>query len=248
MVGDSTPVAEVLDWDSRFFGFKIGRACAHALTAERVEQLDSWCHREGVRCLYFLARSDDPATALLAGQNGFGLVDVRMTFAVTLPLEAHSPDPVEVTVRAALDADRLTLKEIARESHHGTRFYQDGRFSSDDCDRLYETWIDRSCQGWADAVLVAEQAEAPVGYVTCHLDGRSKGHIGLLGVASRARGSGAGTALVRSALGWFARREVRGVTVVTQGANSAARQLYQGCGFSLTSTMLWYHRWYDEGG
>ncbi len=95
---------------------------------------------------------------------------------------------------------------------------------------------------------MAEQAEAPVGYISCHLDGGARGRIGLFGVAYQARAHGAGTALVHAALGWFGQREVRTVTVVTQGNNSPAQQLYEHCGFLPASTMLWYHYWYDEGG
>ena len=43
-----------------------------------------------------------------------------------------------------------------RDSHRDSRFYYDPGFPNQRCDELYETWIDRSCHGYADTVLVAE--------------------------------------------------------------------------------------------
>ena len=151
-----------------------------------------------------------------------------------------------VFVRESQPGDIPGLRSIARISHRDTRFYHDPNFPTARCDTLYETWIERSCQGYADRVLVAEASGQPVGYVSCHLDNATDGRIGLLAVGENARGGGAGRELVRECLRWFAQHSRTRVTVVTQGRNVGAQRFYQKCGFVTGGLKLRYHRWFQS--
>ncbi len=233
-----TEPCEVLAWDSSFFGFSIARVTSDRLTAERMREIDSWCAANRVRCLYFLSRPDDPLTTRLAEDHGFHLVDVRLTLRRS---GASSPAG---TVRPARPEDIPMLQSIAAESYQDSRFYYDPNFPRPLCASLYETWIRLSCEGFADAVLLAESEGAAAGYISCHL---REAKIGLLGVGGRARGAGVGATLVEQAVAWFHARGVREVFVVTQGRNVAAQRLYQRCGFLTHSLQLWYHKWYPSG-
>ena len=247
--GQRTP-CDILEWDTSFFGFRVARVRGDVLTKERIQEIDSWCRQAGVGCLYFLSRVDDPNTTRLAEDNGFRLVDVRITMEYGAPeaiRDAEHQGDCAVVVRCARPEDVPFLRSIARESYHDTRFYFDVSFPRQLSDRLYETWITTSCDGYADAVFVAELEGVVGGYVTCHLDGgASPGRIGLFGVHSQARGRGIGHTLVRHALGWFSARGARKALVVTQGRNCAAQRLYQRCGFLTRNVQLWYHKWYSQ--
>jgi dTDP-4-amino-4,6-dideoxy-D-galactose acyltransferase len=250
-VSAAQAVCELLEWDTRFFGFGVGRVCADALTQEQVAHIEPWCRQHGVRCLYFLARPDDPTTTRLAEQNGFHLVDVRVSLDCAVSSHACVPQALPappVAVQQARSGDRAALRSIARQSHRDSRFYYDPGFPRDACDRLYEAWIERSCDGYADAVLVAGRAGRLAGYISCHREGEEGGRIGLVGVSCQARGAGVGQALVLSAVDWFRQQSVRRVSVVTQGRNCAAQRLYQRCGFLTRAVHLWYHRWYEDVG
>jgi len=157
------------------------------------------------------------------------------------PLESHHSADIEV--RHYRTADLPALLPIASTSYGDTRFYQDPRFDRKACDRLYEIWLEKSCNGYANAVLVADNGREPVGFITCHLMPDDAGNIGLVGVSDTAKGRGIGRALVQAALDWFAQQKRSYVTVVTQERNVAAQKLYQRCGFSLQDTDLWFHRW-----
>jgi ribosomal protein S18 acetylase RimI-like enzyme len=134
---------------------------------------------------------------------------------------------------------------MARVNHRDTRFYYDGHFSQRECDTLYETWIERSCNGYTDAVLVAERDRQPAGYITCDLHG-DYGQIGLLGVGEAWQGQGIGQALIDAALHWFGERGIERVQVVTQGRNHRAQRAYQRRGFVSSEVQLWYHRWFER--
>ncbi|MFL5802214.1 MAG: GNAT family N-acetyltransferase [Roseiflexaceae bacterium] len=208
----------------------------------------AWCETHAIDCLYFLADVDDALSARLAEEHRFHLVDVRMTLELrsfgTLP-DAHP----RTCIRPCAPDDVSVLCMIAKLCHRDSRFYYDPHFPNALCDALYETWIEKSCAGDADIVLVAEDQGQPTGYIACHMDEQSGGQIGLVGVAAAARGRGLGRALVAESLRWFAAQDARQVSVVTQGRNVQAQRLYQRCGFLTRSVQLWYHRWFshDEG-
>lgn len=238
----------LLDWDTAFFGFRIGRVQGDSLVQEKVDKINDWCRYNDIKLIYFLAGSNDAITTRIAEDNGFRLVDVRMTLAVKIPsifFASRAPPAFMVAVRLSLREDTEILGRIARESHKDSRFFFDENIPLHLSKSLYETWIKRSCEDYADAVLVAELNDKPVGYVSCHLcEEQGIGNIGLIGVSKSERGKGIGQALVKNALEWFAERGIEEITVVTQGRNRTAQRLYQRFGFLTQEVQLWYHKWY----
>ncbi len=209
------------------------------LKADDIPELDAWCGREQVDCLYFLA--DGPAPAAVAEAAGFVCMDERLT--LERPLGTPPAVPHTHAVRPATPDDSSVLEDIAGEAHRGTRFFNDVRFPHERCVALYRTWIRNSVHGGADQVWVCEDAAGLTGYATCHLRPDAVGEIGLVGVAARARGQGVGQALVAVATAWLGAQGCRRARVVTQGRNVAARRLYEGAGFAMVTSQRWYHRW-----
>jgi dTDP-4-amino-4,6-dideoxy-D-galactose acyltransferase len=203
-----------------------------------------WCSSQRIDCLYFLAAADDSRTIRLAEQNAFDFVDIRTTFERSLgelPEESSGIRPVRPD-------DLPQLKRISGQSFSDSRFYYDRHFGRPSCDELYAAWIERSCQGYADCVLVEDLNGKAAGYVTCRLDPSKAGSIGLIAVDPEAQGRGVGQRLVVSALHYFRNNRMTNGTVVTQGRNIKSQRLYQRCGFRTQSIGLWYHRWSDSPG
>ena len=219
---------ELLDWDSEFWGVRVARV--------EDADADDWARANAVDVAYLLVDGSDAAAAQRAEQRGFRVMDVRVELEVS-PVRSEQP------VRKHREADIELLRAIARTSHEDTRFYADPGFPRERCGALYDTWIRRSCEGWADVVLVADREGRPAGYVAMHRRGGS-GSIGLIGVDAAARGRGVGEALVRGALDWCAREGLERCSVVTQGRNVAAQRLFQRCGFRTSSVALWFHKWF----
>lgn len=242
---ETNELCEYLDWDSQFFCRRIARLTVNRLSQFDLEQIDRWCRSNRIECLYFLADANHRETALLAEDHGFRLSDIRVT------LERRLEDGTSIgqeippdTVRLATSGDIPALRAIARDNHRDSRFYYDPHFPDALCDALYETWIEKSCKGYADAVLVSGPPGQPLGYISCHIRDGRQGQIGLVGVNAASRNLRIGQALVTKSLQWFAARGVRQVLVVTQGRNCEAQRLYQRCGFLTSSIYLWFHRWY----
>ncbi len=237
---------ELLPWDSEFFGVRIARASGERADSVRVAAIREWCTAHQVDCLYFLASLDDPVTLAALCTPPFKLVDLRVTVACPIGDKSYEV-PSSVVIREWQPRDLPHLRAIASSAYTDSRFYFDQRFERALCDKLYETWVEQSCRGQADFVLVAEHDQAAAGFVTGSLRG-SAGEIGLIGVRAQLRGRGVGTALMQSALERLRLRGCTQVELVTQGRNIGAQRMYQRLGFVTQSIKLWFHGWFSQRG
>jgi GNAT superfamily N-acetyltransferase len=238
-------LCQYLEWDSGFFQRRIARVTGNRLSRDMMDPIMNWCELHRIDCLYFLADSDDGTTIRLAEDNAFRCVDIRMTLErrleANLPLDEKMPQGI---IRPFVAQDVAALRAIARNGYRDSRFFFDPNFSPALASALYETWITKSCNGYADTVLAAEIQGQPVGYISCHLSREGIGQIGLAGVSPDWEGGGIGRALLNASLGWFAGRGATRVVVVTQGRNYRAQRLYQAGGFLTKAVQLWYHCWF----
>ena len=244
----SGPLFDLLPWDSNHFGFRIARAAASQVDAISCQQLVAACRGDAIDCLYFLvdASGQDSITALQS--NGFDFIDIRLTLAAQCngaPVRQVRPDSLRY--RHANEPDLAQLLPLASKCFGQSRFYVDPRFGRHNASRMFQIWLQN---GFADksgaAVIVAEQSDVAVGFVTCHLhQPAGEGNIGLVGVAESARGLGCAGGMIQYASRWFAQRGLDHMNVVTQGRNVAAQRLYQRSGFVTRSVELWFHKWFD---
>lgn len=239
-------LCEYLSWDSDFFQLRIARLRAARLTLETVCAAEQWCRSHKIDCLYFLADLDDALTVRVAEEHEFRLTDVRVTLEARLAGGRETPaGGAPGPVRRFREEDASALRALARVSHRDSRFYFDPGFPDEACGRLYETWIEKSCRGWADAVFVADLGSGAAGYATAHRASETEGRLGLLAVDAGAHGRGLGQQLAAAVLDWCRHERLETVRVVTQGRNCGAMRLYARCGFLPRSLQLWYHRWFS---
>jgi dTDP-4-amino-4,6-dideoxy-D-galactose acyltransferase len=169
-------------------------------------------------------------------------VDIRITLAA----RAANGNAACDGVRPAELRDLPRLREIAARSHRDSRFYADGNFPREACDRLYAVWVERSMldREFAGAVFVTENEDGEAdGYITCASREEAGGEIGLVAVDAAARRQGKGRRLLARAGRWFADRGSERISVVTQGSNVAALRLYERYGFTADRVELWFHWW-----
>jgi dTDP-4-amino-4,6-dideoxy-D-galactose acyltransferase len=245
---DAAAVCERLEWDSDFFGYKIARYRKPRCLRGDAAALRAECAAHRIDCAYVLVDADDTRSIdVLQRELRAYFADARITFAGSVEDTRLASGSWADTVRPANDADIPALIEIASVSHRDTRFYADRHFDPGLCNHLYEVWIEKSCRGFADAVFVAVGPHGkPSGYVTCHRDDATRGHIGLIAVAESSQGSGFGKALLASASAWFATRGIDEMNVATQLRNVRALQFYGSSGLQIRSVRFWFHWWSAE--
>ncbi len=230
---------QALDWDSRFFGIRIGRLSGTPASAADLAAPLATARAENYDCLYASVPADALDAGLLLERAGFVARDVRLEFGRAV---AGAP-PVD-GVRTWSQEDLPVLEQIAETAFANTRFAADPHFPRERVRELYRTWIRNSCQGFADAVLVAGPAHEPQGFVTLHLEkATADARIGLIGIAGAHRGQGVGSRLVSAAIHWTSGQGCTRILVATQAINVGAQRLYQRAGFTTVAASTWYHAW-----
>lgn len=240
-------LCEELPWDSAFFGVSIARARTSQLDEVSCSAMLEWCGSRRIDCLYFLCPLDDSATQRLLTDHAFQSVGVKVTLSRPAG-DDRGRGPGRFRLATVDDIPRL--RAIALASHRDTRFHADGHFDPVRCDELYATWIEKSVEGYATHVLVADRDVGAVGYITLHIEGPAASRtarIGLFAVDERWRGQGIGHDLLRHAAHMLREQGVGDTSVVTPGRNTGALNLYKSAGFRTTDVSLWYHRWFSDG-
>src|SRR2546429_4151174 len=169
------------EWDSQFFGRRIAEVLGRRLSPEQVPEVLAWCTQQAIDCLYFLADPDDAETVRMAEDSRFRLVDIRLTLATPIAGLAPERGWELASVRTAVARDVSALKAVAATGHRISRFYYDGHFPGARCDALYETWIEKSCNGYAEALLVLDVGGGGRGHNYSSLRGSGGRPIGVSG-------------------------------------------------------------------
>lgn len=203
-----------LEWDSKFFGRKIGELIVNTEADVVVDETYD----------YLFARVDAGNARLIQKMESLGFIteDWSYTFRKSL---FDLPDAVSERIRAAVKNDISQIQSYGRKIFRNSRFYRSPYFTEEEADMLHEKWIENLFHGLADAVLVAD-GEMPAGFI-----GVKQDRIVLAGVHPDFRGRGIGRALMNAALWWFYERGNAFVFVKTQVDNLAAVALYSGLGF-----------------
>lgn len=235
-------IVQFLEWDSDFFGVRIARIETTTPDLRDLENILEWSNANKIQCIYALSSPSDTNTNYLLENSGFRTVDIRVTLDIKIPKNAIPWKSDANCIRLVNEQDIPALKSIASKNHQDSRFYCDGNFSHDRCNNLFETWIEKSCHDYADAVLVVDMEGTAIGYLSCHLK-NNIGNIGLVGIHADYHGRGYGQLLLQNAINWFSSQGIENIEVVTQGANIGAQRLYQQKGFKTKSVQLWHHYW-----
>lgn len=216
---------EILQFDSDWFGFRIGRYDGDPPAA------DQWGKDNSVACLYTLLPLSEIGAVHDAARRGFRLVDVRVEFAAPT-----APFPFTLGVGYAHRTDKARIQALARSAFKRTRFHNDRHFDTERVNDMYANWATGEA-----AVILHVQGGAMAGFVTVGAT-----HLELIATDEAYRGRGTGALLTRAALGHAHAHGLDELRVVTQGGNHAAQRTFQSAGFALVETSLWLHKWYDR--
>ena len=219
----------VLEFDSEWFGAKIGRYDGDP------EAADDWALSQDLDCLYTLVPMEGIGTAVWwATQNGFQVTDVRVEFEAAVTAEegwtTHLREP------GCRREDWVEINHIARTSFRRTRFHNDRRLDPERVNEMYANWVRTS----PATVLVSDGPEGVAGFVTVGAT-----NLELIAVDETQRGQGHGERLADGALNFAYRQGLTTLRVVTQSGNHAAQRTFKGAGFKLVDTSIWLHKWYS---
>lgn len=151
---------QLLEWDSQFFGYPVGRL-RELSRCDSAEAVQECVRKSGCHVVYVGTTAEKPELS-----EHYILTQVELHSSLREPDQwsVLATQPVGETEGAAPSlvlqpyggtADD-SLVQLALQAGWSSRFCMDVRFGKAAFERLYATWIDRSCTGeLADVVLTA---------------------------------------------------------------------------------------------
>ncbi len=235
-------VCNKLEWDSRFFGYKIGAIYTQNLRLNELEKIIIELREQDYRLAYCFADPyDEISNSSLKSVSGL-LVDQKITFSMGIDDADNLIMSTFIKpVRQNFASEKL--KSLALQSGIYSRFKIDPNFDNDEFEKLYLEWIEKSVKKViAEEVLVYYENDDEKGLITLGLK-NNVGSIGLLAVDEKERGKSIGKKLVQAALVYFKERKIDNIEVVTQIENKSACGFYKSIGFETKSIVNIYHLW-----
>jgi RimJ/RimL family protein N-acetyltransferase len=254
-------VWSVAQQESRVFGFLTARletlVAQGGYAAEReikgylVARVLDRCLAEGIQHISLRVAAADTASIHALEAQGFYMVDGLITYARRLgdePLPSPSPD---LRVRFATPADLPQIVDLARSAFSFDRLHVDPAVPKAAADEIHGVWLAASCApGAPDRVLVALDAEGPLGYSVYRINESTARHLGepvgvwvIAAAHERARGMGVARSMCLVMLQWYKHQGIRIVEGGTQLANVASARLHESCGFHVASTSVSLSKW-----
>ena len=241
---------QVLEWDSQFFGYPVGRLLELNST-DSAQAVQECVRKSGCRVVYVGTTEEKPE---LSGHFVLTQVELQCSIrnsdewvvqATRAEDETQGAGP-ELVLQSYLGSADESLVQLALQAGWSSRFCVDVRFGRAAFERLYATWIDRSCtRELADVVLTASLGQGWVGLVTAAFNPPTA-KIGLIAVHREARGLGIGRHLMAKVARLAAASGCDRLSVITQTDNVPAIRLYERMGFQQSQLIHWYHIWSDR--
>jgi hypothetical protein len=161
--------AEILPWDSQFFGYPVARINAILPLNPPLSQpkrdyapalaaFNAYARSRQLRYIFGVIETTDLASIRSLGVAGYTLIETRATYHIDLRSYAYSH---RFASRKATLEDAPRLAETARVMVNDyDRFHADPFISAADADRMMERWIYASLlEGFADVTIVPDLPE-----------------------------------------------------------------------------------------
>jgi dTDP-4-amino-4,6-dideoxy-D-galactose acyltransferase len=235
---------ELLDWDTKFFGFKVVRLMMNRPSKEEFYNCLSKAKSENVALIYGVANPDDQQVKSLMKREGALLADEKYTFRYVCEKENSEEHIQSDFIYSAQPKDwSEELKALALQAGVYSRFKIDPKFRVEQFKALYTQWLEKSLSRTiCNEVFVYRENQSNLGLVTLKLD-HEQASIGLIAVAEQAARKAIGTKLLGKTKEFCAKNQVKHLFVATQKANVVACNFYQKNGFALSQSQLIYHVW-----
>lgn len=195
---------EKLNWDSDFFGMKIGRIIINDNT-----KFDSTFFLEKVKIdnydLVYLLKYNDTFTRNEILLSGIELMDIQVTMSLKFNKESFLMYPFELKTILTIHEIKQCY-QIAEEVSLVSRFYKEETIGINKTRELYRKWIDNSLnQTHSDGLFLLTESDSIIGLHIIRTDSMNKiGYFTLTGVSKNYTRRGFGKKLWLSSLGYWA--------------------------------------------
>lgn len=227
-------IKEVLDWDSKFFGFPVEKIVLDRFFNE--EQFRALLAESSADVVYIFAPQDlTMEQEAIIASSGAVKYDIKTTFEKQITSGSISSQIVKVSESTD------ELEQLAWAAGVDSRYNSDPRFHPY-FRPLYSEWLRQAFLNTDSAVLAFMESGKIAGMVIISLT-ETAGKIELLAVSPEFRGRGTGSSLLEAVEAVCLEHGKNLSSVVTQQKNIPACNLYSKNGYIITRQEAVWHRW-----
>lgn len=226
---------EYLEWDSKFFGKRIGRLDLRHETSPKIDVSD-------LDLLYVYSEEDG-----LFELKGFtcSYAEVKVVFSKT-NFESHSKSMGNVVSVFNSELKPEDIYELAFDSGHESRFRKDPNFEESEFKAMYRKWIDNSfSKSMADDLLICFDEGVLKGFVSYKVRD-DHAVIGLIAVDERSKGHGIGAQLIQAVEDIMVQQNIAELRIPTQLGNDGAMRFYSALGYKEIERIQLKHYWKND--
>ena len=242
--GDSR--VSLLEWDSRHFGFLVGRLSWAGDAPGLCEALLD-ARLRGFRLVFVETQFSFRGLPILDGIAEEIFETSRQELAKYLEPDIVAEPSRAVQPLSPESCDRSTVRTLGIVAGQYSRFFRDPRIPRPKAESLFAQWADGGVRGTlADAAFGAfADIDRLVGLILLSQE-KDAVRIALLSVLPAVQRRGYGSALLQEAARWAANRNLYRMVVATQPDNPNALSLYFRNGYSTIRTSFISHVWLRE--
>lgn len=230
---------EILNWDSEFFGYRIGKVELEEFHTEQYEDLIGLVKKSALKLVYIYPLDQPSKRTLLV--NKVPLVATNVTFEKE---DIYLIKNIPNTKSYNADDQYETVEKLALLSGQYSRYKRDSKFSNNEFSKLYTEWIKKSInKEIATDVIIYKITDKIKGFVSYKITSRNEIVIGLIAVDTSEQGQGIGKILMQSIENITFQNSIKKIIVSTQLDNIQAMALYYSCGYTLKKKQEIFHLW-----
>jgi len=225
---------ERLEWDSNFFGFETGKIHLTKTIEAKIESSNPY------KLIYLFSDNfiNEEILQKKFKNREVYFVDEKRTYKKSIAFNLIEDKNVCMYSSNRIEHNLLNL---TYQSGAFSRFKIDENIDITVFKKLYRLWIENTLTDSDSEIIAYYLNKELVGFVT--LDFKSEAKIGLIAVDENKRSNNIGTKLIKYLENRAYKKNLKNLSVVTQGKNLAACNFYENYGFKLDTTSFVYHIW-----
>lgn len=239
------PTIQILDWDSKTFGYIVAKLnLLNYENAINIVDIKSQAKNLNIKLLYIFTNPQNKSQDTILKNSEARFVDNKVEYTLDIneakQKDLSSSNFTELTITNLNDY----LYDIALEAGKHSRYNIDDNFKNGEFESLYRVWLEKSLSKEiafiSIGILKNEKVE---GLVTLGKKDEQTANIGLIAINQNYQNKGLGSQLIGKCIEICKERNFENLTVTTQGLNKSACTFYEKNGFKKTAESNIFHLW-----
>lgn len=196
-------IIENLEWDSDFFGIKVGRLIVSDLNSFDAVSFNKQVLSDNYDLVYIVSLKKMLDFEKLSPLN-LSLMDIQITMSKKVDITECTDHPYEF--RTELSEKELNeCYSIVEQTASVSRFFNEPLIGPEKTKKLYRRWVDNAVStNYADGIIISKNNDKIVGVHIVTTDvNLGIGHCSVIGVSENEKGNGIGRDLWFQALNYW---------------------------------------------